>query len=200
MFGFRKQRFHPHFAFAQSFLLSECLLIGTNPLEILLSHITIEATPLGTGRTLPFNWAGIADGSWSTIVLSLHVGKALCQFPVSYMVHIDATNMPVLTSCIAPVKHPTHDASIARGEQVLSLEIDGGGRLEEILKKRSDSTLTFITLSIWRWGSVFKHTIISGESHERINITPIDSLFQLLDDLDRRCCQDVLWHGCFPAQ
>src|SRR6516164_4074776 len=104
--------------------------------------------------------------------LSLHVGKVLCHFPVSYMEHIDATNMPMLTSCIAPVKHPTHDASIARGEQVLSLEIDGGCRMEEILQKRADSTLTFIPLPIWRWGSVFKHTIISDESHERINIAP----------------------------
>src|SRR5207248_3955154 len=46
------------------------LLIGTNPLEILLSHMTIDATPLVTGRTLHFDWTVIADGSRSAIELT----------------------------------------------------------------------------------------------------------------------------------
>jgi hypothetical protein len=45
-FRFSKERFDPHFALVQGFLVSQRLLIATNPLEIRLSHMTIEATPL----------------------------------------------------------------------------------------------------------------------------------------------------------
>src|SRR5260221_1129287 len=37
---------------------------------MLLPNMTIDATTLGTGRTLPFDWAGIADGSRSPIELT----------------------------------------------------------------------------------------------------------------------------------
>src|SRR5436309_12323990 len=70
IFGFGKQRFHPHFAFTESFLVSASVLTATNPLEILLSHITIDATPLVTSRTLHFAWAVIADRSRSAIELT----------------------------------------------------------------------------------------------------------------------------------
>src|SRR6266566_5359112 len=70
VFGFGKQRLQPHFAFAHGLLIGWRLLIGTNPLEILLSNMTIDATPLVTGRTLHFDWAVIADGSRSAIELT----------------------------------------------------------------------------------------------------------------------------------
>ena len=48
VFGVGLQWLYPHLAFAQSFLVSERVLIATNPLEILLSHMTIDATHLVT--------------------------------------------------------------------------------------------------------------------------------------------------------
>src|SRR2546421_10563417 len=70
VFGAGLQRLHPHFAFAHGLLIGWRLLIGTNPLEILLSHMTIDATPLVTSRTLHFDWAVIADRSRSAIELT----------------------------------------------------------------------------------------------------------------------------------
>src|SRR5215469_17266547 len=70
VFALGKYRLHPHLTLAQSFLVSQRLLIGPNPLEIFLSHLTIDATPLVTGRTLRFDWAAIADGSRSAIELT----------------------------------------------------------------------------------------------------------------------------------
>src|SRR6266849_10620859 len=102
----------------------------------------------------------------------LHIRKGLCHFPVSHVAHIHATNMPVLTSSIAPVIHPAHDASIASGEQVLGLEIGVRGRIEKILPKSPDSFLTLKAVAIWRWIGVFKHRIIGHESHQRVNIAP----------------------------
>ena len=70
IFGFRKQRFHPHLALAQRFLISGSLLIGTNPLQIFHSNRSVDATPLSTGRPLRFDRTPIAQGRRGTIELT----------------------------------------------------------------------------------------------------------------------------------
>jgi hypothetical protein len=52
--AFCEERFHPHTALTQGFLVDLGRLIGTNPIQILLIHTPAQAASLLIGGTLGF--------------------------------------------------------------------------------------------------------------------------------------------------
>ncbi len=71
--AFAKERFHPHTALAQSFLVWFGRLIGLYPIQDLLIDTAAERAPLLAGRTLGFEGAVVAVFRAGAIAeLSLH--------------------------------------------------------------------------------------------------------------------------------
>src|SRR5690348_17412621 len=67
IFGFGEERFHPHLALAQRFLIGRSLLIAADHLQILLANVPVDAAPLLARRALRLDRTGIADRRWGLI-------------------------------------------------------------------------------------------------------------------------------------